>query len=68
MMKLQKNMAYTYKGKTNYKFTIMVPHKDIEQLGWGKGIELEGTVVKDKGYFLSSKKKKLELFLTFAQD
>ena len=51
-MKLQKQKAYNYKGKTNYKYAIMIPQKDIEQLGWDKGIELEGTVVKDKGYFL----------------
>jgi bifunctional DNA-binding transcriptional regulator/antitoxin component of YhaV-PrlF toxin-antitoxin module len=54
-MKLQKQIAYKYKGKTNYKFTIMVPQKDIKQLGWDKGIELEGTIVKDKGYFITTK-------------
>jgi bifunctional DNA-binding transcriptional regulator/antitoxin component of YhaV-PrlF toxin-antitoxin module len=54
-MKLQKQIAYKYKGKTNYKFIIMVPQKDVEQLGWDKGTDLNGTIVNDKGYFISKK-------------
>lgn len=54
-MKLQKQKARKYKGKTIFKYIIVIPPKDIENLGWEEGIELEGTVIKDKGYFLSSK-------------
>ena len=55
-MIIQKAKAYEYKGKTKYKYTIVVPEKDIEKLGWNKGTKLEGTIVKDNGYFLSAKK------------
>ena len=54
-MKLQKVRAREYKGKTIYKWIIVIPPKDIEQLGWGEGIELEGTIVKNRGYFLFEK-------------
>ena len=55
-MIIQKAKAYEYKGKTKYKYTIMVPEKDIKKLGWDKGTKLEGTIVNDKGYFISAKK------------
>ena len=51
-MKLQKHKAREYKGKPIYKYTIVIPPKDIKELGWKEGIELEGTITKDKGYFL----------------
>ena len=51
-MILQKNKAREYKGKTIYKFIIVVPPNDIEQLGWTKGQELKGERVSDKGYIL----------------
>ena len=51
-MKLQKVKAREYKGKTIYKYMIVIPPKDIEQLGWREGIELDSTVIKEKGYFL----------------
>ncbi len=54
-MIIQKAKAYEYKGKTKYKYTIVVPEKDMEKLGWDKGTELKGTVVENKGYFLFSK-------------
>jgi len=55
-MQLQKQKAREYKGKSIFKYTIVIPPKDIEQLGWDKGTKLEGTIVKDNGYFLTSKK------------
>ena len=55
-MIIQKAKAYEYKGKTKYKYTIVVPEKDIEKLGWDKGTKLEGTILKDKGYFLTPKR------------
>lgn len=54
-MIIQKHKAREYKGKPIYKYTIVVPPQDIEQLGWNKGTELKGTVIKNKGYFLSTK-------------
>ena len=54
-MKLQKQKARKYKNKMIYKYIIVIPPKDIEELGWKEGMELEGTVIKDKGYFLASK-------------
>ena len=59
-MKLQKVRAREYKGKQIYKYMIVIPPKDIEELGWKKGIELEGTVIKDKGYFLFKKHPSLD--------
>jgi len=54
-MKLQKVKAKEYKGKTIYKWLIVIPPKDVKELGWKEGIELEGVVVKGKGYFVSVK-------------
>jgi len=54
-MKLQKVRAREYKGKTIYKYMIVIPPKDIEQLGWKEGIELDGTAIKSKGYFITKK-------------
>lgn len=51
-MRLQKVKAREYKNKPIYKYMIVIPPKDIEELGWKEGIELEGTIVKDRGYFL----------------
>lgn len=53
-MRLQRLKAREYKGKTIYKWVIVVPPKDIEELGWKEGNELEGTILKG-GYFLSVK-------------
>lgn len=55
-MKLQKVRAREYKGKTIYKWIIVIPPKDIEQLEWKEGLELEGTPIKNKGYFINIKK------------
>ena len=54
-MKLQKVKAREYKGKSIYKYMIVIPLKYIEQLVWKEGIELDGITIKDKGYFLSAK-------------
>lgn len=56
-MILQKQKAREYKGKSIYKYVIVIPPKDIEELGWKEGTELEGTVIKEKGYFISKKQK-----------
>lgn len=54
-MKLQKVKAREYKEKTIYKYIIVIPPKDVKELGWKEGIELEGTIVKNRGYFLFEK-------------
>ena len=54
-MKLQKHKAREYKSKPIYKYTIVVPPRDIKELEWKEGMELEGTIIKNKGYFLSEK-------------
>ena len=41
IMQLQKQKAREYKGKTIYKYTIVVPPQDIKQLGWEEGKKLE---------------------------
>ncbi len=51
-MKLQKHRAGKYKGKTIYKWTIVISPKDIEELGWKEGEELEDIAIKNRGYFL----------------
>jgi hypothetical protein len=52
-MILQKQKAREYKGKTIYKYVIVIPPKDIEKLGWKEGQEINGIVIENKGYFLS---------------
>ena len=54
-MILQKQKAREYKGKPIHKYVIVIPPKDIEELGWKEGIELNGTIVDNKGYFISKK-------------
>jgi len=54
-MKLQKVKARGYKGKTIYKYMVVIPPKDVKELGWPEGMELEGTIVPNKGYFISAK-------------
>lgn len=39
--KLQKQLAYKYKGKKHYKHVIVVPDEAITELGWKGGEELE---------------------------
>ena len=51
-MKLQKVKAREYKEKPIYKYIIVIPPKDIEELDWKEGDELDGIVIRDKGYFL----------------
>jgi len=55
LRKLQKQKAREYKGKSIHKYVIVIPPRDIEELGWKEGLELEGTIIKEKGYFISKK-------------
>lgn len=54
-MLLQESKGKIYKGKVYPKWHIVIPNDDIKRLGWEKGMELEGTVIKGKGYFVSVK-------------
>jgi hypothetical protein len=42
--KLQKQLAYKYKGKKHFKHVVIVPDEAITELGWEGGQELELTV------------------------
>jgi len=55
IMKLQKQKAREYKGKPIYKYIIVIPPKDIVELDWIEGIELDTLIIKDKGLFISKK-------------
>jgi bifunctional DNA-binding transcriptional regulator/antitoxin component of YhaV-PrlF toxin-antitoxin module len=44
--KLQKQLAYKYKDKRQYKHVIVIPEEALSELGWKGGQELE-LVVKD---------------------
>jgi hypothetical protein len=59
-MKLQKQKAREYKGKPIHKYVIVIPPKDIEELEWNEGIDLEGVPIKGKGYFLSIKQSVID--------
>lgn len=43
-MKLQRQLAYKYKGKTRYKHVIVIPNETIKELGWKVGEKLENSV------------------------
>ena len=43
-MKLQKQVAYEYKGKAHYKYLVIIPNKTVEELSWEAGEELENSV------------------------
>lgn len=47
-MKLQKQFAYNYKGKTHYKSVIVIPKHIVLKLGWKHGQELEREIQGDK--------------------
>jgi len=48
MMKLQKQIAYKYKGRVRYKYVIVISNETIEKLGWEAGEELENSVEEKK--------------------
>jgi len=47
-MKLQRHLAYTYKGKKHYKSVIVIPDNFVMKLGWKQGQELESDIKADK--------------------
>lgn len=42
--KLQKQLAYKYKDKRQYKHVIIIPEEAVTELGWKGGQELELTL------------------------
>ena len=36
-MKLQKQVAYKYKGKPHHKYVIIIPEEIVTNLGWKEG-------------------------------
>jgi hypothetical protein len=40
-VKLQKQQAYSYKGKKHFKHVIIIPDEAISELGWTGGQELD---------------------------
>jgi len=49
--KLQKQLAYKYKDKKQFKHVIVVPEEAISELGWKGGQQLE-IVVKDSSLLI----------------
>jgi len=54
--KLQKQLAYKYKGKLQYKHVIVIPEEALSQLGWKGGQELE-LIVKETQLVIEPKRK-----------
>ena len=46
--KLQKHLAYKYKGKQHFKHVIVVPDEAITELGWKGGQDLDLEVKEGK--------------------
>jgi len=47
-VKLQKQLSRKAKGKNYPKYVMTIPPKDIEELGWQKGMELEVCISDNK--------------------
>ncbi len=54
--KLQKQQAYSYKGKKHFKHVIVIPDEAITELNWKGGQELE-VAVKEKQLVITVKKE-----------
>jgi bifunctional DNA-binding transcriptional regulator/antitoxin component of YhaV-PrlF toxin-antitoxin module len=55
--KLQKQLAYKYKEKQQYKHVIVIPEEAVTELGWKGGQELELTIVNGKLEIVNSSSK-----------
>lgn len=58
-VKLQKQQAYSYKGKKHFKHVIIIPDEAITELGWNGGQELE-LCVKNSQLVIEQKKTENE--------
>lgn len=55
-MQLQKQLSRKHKDKEYPKYTVVIPPKEIEKLGWKEGDELEPEI-KDSKLIIKPKKK-----------
>jgi len=55
-VKLQKQLSRKTKGKSYPKYVMTIPPKNIEELGWQKGMELE-VCVSDNKLIIKPKKE-----------
>lgn len=55
-MQLQRQLSRKHKGKEYPKYTVVIPPKEIEKLGWNEGVRLEPEI-KDSELILRPKKK-----------
>lgn len=58
-VKLQKQLAYNYKGKQHFKHVIVVPDEAINELGWKGGQDLD-IIVKSGQLVVKIKKEDSE--------
>jgi hypothetical protein len=42
--KLQKQLAYKYKGKKHFKHVLVIPEDTVNKLGWKVGQKMELTI------------------------
>jgi len=54
-MRLQKQKTREVKGREYYRWTVVIPPKEVTELGWKEGAELE-VVVKDDRLVLREKR------------
>jgi bifunctional DNA-binding transcriptional regulator/antitoxin component of YhaV-PrlF toxin-antitoxin module len=47
-VRLQKQKTRVVKGKEYFRWTVVIPPKRIEELGWDEGIELEARIKKNR--------------------
>jgi hypothetical protein len=47
-VRLQKHKSREVDGKEYFKWTVVIPPKEVEDLGWAEGVELESKTEKDK--------------------
>lgn len=47
-MRLQKQRSREVKGREYFRWAIVIPPRDIEELGWQEGEELESEAKRDR--------------------
>jgi hypothetical protein len=47
-MRLQKQKTREVKGKEYFRWTVVIPPKEVGELGWTEGTELESKADKDR--------------------
>jgi bifunctional DNA-binding transcriptional regulator/antitoxin component of YhaV-PrlF toxin-antitoxin module len=60
-MKLQKQKAWTYKDTEYAKYSIVIPNKEIDKLGWKEGDELESIIKGEKLVIAKKTPKQIEI-------